>query len=433
MYERTRRNLCIVGFFTLCVAPTLGTVLFCAARHWPGHQAAEAARLGRQLGVTASFASYEYLRPGVVRYHGLTLADPETGEKLLRCATLEAAWETGQDDQGERRAVLNLTAATPELSAAALGRLWRLPAALLARQAADCDVRLAAAELSLVGDNGRHELLDVQAAIENFSAGSQAQACFRLRGLQMTEPARARVVRNRQIHPPTNAFEIDTRGAALPCSLMALAVEPMGNLGPQSRFRGYLWANGEGDELSGELTGQLFNVDLGSLVDKHLPYRFSGTAEIAVQAARFRGRRLDEAVVAVTAGPGLISRGLCEAAVEHLKLSRAAAPQVRGDLVDYRQLAVTAVLDQTGLRLHGRCDAAAAGTVLADDRGALLAEPMVQPQPVAALIQTLAPGAETTLPMTREADWLSQRLPAPRPSLISRSARASDPAASQPQ
>jgi hypothetical protein len=417
MRERTRRQWCLAGFVSLCLLPTLGVAAFCIARNLPGHAQAEAAQLSRLLGVGVSFDSYARTRPGAVRYDGLVLTDPETGIALAECQRLDAAWQTVKDDKGQRRAMLMLTATAPRLAAAGLARLWRLPdRALLGEPgAADCDVRLAADEARIGGAAGEHELTDVQAALDTLSSGSQAQVCFRVRGVEMSEPARVRIVRNRQLSPPANGLELDTRGAALPCSLLAIGFGPMNDMGTDSRFRGYVWRNGSPGDAHVELTGQLYGVDLGRLIDQHLPYRFTGRADVAVQAARFHGQRLAEASFAVNAGPGVFSRSLFDAMVDRLKLVRCAEPPFGGDLVSYRQLAFSAVLDGNGLRLQGLCESTVQGTVLASERGVLLSEPILQPQPVAAVIQTLAPGIETTLPMTREAEWLARRLPAPQP------------------
>ena len=50
-----------------------------------GSTGAEAQRLGWQLGMKVSIDAVAHPRPGVVRYEGLVLANPETGEEVAHC------------------------------------------------------------------------------------------------------------------------------------------------------------------------------------------------------------------------------------------------------------------------------------------------------------------------------------------------------------
>ena len=65
------------------------------------------------------------------------------------------------------------------------------------------------------------------------------------------------------------------------------------------------------------------------------------------------------------------------------------------------------------MRLQGCCGGVESGTVLATQAGPALAEAIVQPQPVAALIQALVPTGEVQLSATPEAQWLAGWLPLP--------------------
>ena len=76
-------------------------------------------------------------------------------------------------------------------------------------------------------------------------------------------------------------------------------------------------------------------------------------------------------------------------------------------------MALSATLDAQGLRLRGRCADAEPGTILSDGRHRLLGEPSQQPQPVAALVQTLVPQSTVQVPASRQTDWLLRHLPVP--------------------
>ena len=49
LHDKTRRRICLAGFFMFCVAPTLGAAIWCAMRHLPWTAQEEAKCLGRQL------------------------------------------------------------------------------------------------------------------------------------------------------------------------------------------------------------------------------------------------------------------------------------------------------------------------------------------------------------------------------------------------
>ena len=420
LHDNTRRRICRAAFFLLCVLPTAGVSVWCARRHLPGVVGAEARRLQRELGLDVSLEGLRHLRPGGVLYEGLELADPETGRLVLRCRVLEADWQQTIDGQGRPKTSLVLIASQPEIEAAAVDQLRELLGRMLRRRTGrpQMDVRLAAGQLTLRSAGGSQTLTELEGSIESFPDGARAEGSFRLAGIDTPQPIRIRLVRNRQTTPPADGFELDTGGGAVPCDLLAMGLPCLEQLGPRSRLRGYIWANQIGGGRSsagwtGELTGQVFDLDLDDLVTGHFPHKLSGAARLTVQSARFRGDRLEEATGTLVAGPGVISRSLIDAAVEQLGLARGAEPEAPGDLVPYGQLALAFLIDSRGLQLQGACSASAPGAILVDRQGRLLGEPVLQPQPVVALLRTLVPASEVQVPAVRQADWLIGLLPIP--------------------
>jgi hypothetical protein len=403
-------------FVAFCIVPTIAVLGWAAGRYWPGHAAAEARRLSHAVGLRASLEKVAYPRPGTVLYYGLQITDPETDALLLRCRALEVRSTSVTIPQAGRRTVLLMVASQPEVEAEGLPRLGELLRRVLAREPGptDCDLRLSATELTLRHGADAETLRKVRAGIETFATGTQAQIVFRLAGNELAEPARLRLVRNRQTTPPALGVELDTAGAPLPSRLLAMVFPQFRALGQRSGFCGHLWAVQERAGWSGELSGQFGEVDLGLLVSDHFPHRLAGTAEITVQLVRFHNNRLEEATALLTGGPGTLSRSLWQAAVERLRLVPGELPTTAGDLISYDQLAVAVALDSQGLILQGRCGNTQPGTLLTWGQRPILGEPLVQPRPVAALIQALVPHSEQLVPATRETDWLTRYLPVPR-------------------
>ena len=126
--------------------------------------------------------------------------------------------------------------------------------------------------------------------MENPSGQTNLILRFRLVGADTPEPARLRITRNRQLSPPATGIELYTGDGELPCRLLAMGFGDLGSLGPRCRFRGYVWADETPDGWEGELTGQLVELDLGSLIGDHFPHRLSGVGQATVQSARFSAR-----------------------------------------------------------------------------------------------------------------------------------------------
>ncbi len=424
LHDKTRRRICIAGFFAIGIVPTVLVSAWCIVRHRPGHVAAESQRLSRRLGLDVKLDAVRYLRPGAMLYEGFELADPETGKTVLRCRMLEATWKKHAGRKEKHPDLLVLTASQPQLETDALGRLGQLIHSILQRRTGrpDVDVRLTAREVTLHCGKDSLTLTDLHGGIDTSSVGAQAQIAFRPVGVDSPDPVRVRLWRNRQTNPPSSGFELDTAAVALPWNLLAAGPVELDPLGPRCRFRGYIWANQtpgsrSPNDWDGELTGQLLDVDLDRLVTDRFPHKLSGTAEVTIQPARFHRGRLEEAAGIVTAGPGVIGRSLIDAAVERLGLVRNAQPSTTGDpgdLVPYEQLSVGCILDSDGLRLQGRCAMPSPGAILVDRRGRLLSEPRLQPQPVVALLQMLVPHSEVQVPATCQTDRLMRRLPVPQ-------------------
>ncbi len=412
LYDKTRYHLCLAAFAVLCVLPTALVGGWCISRHLPGRLQVEADELGRQLGMCVKLSGFQHLRPGSVLYEGLELTAPETGQLILRCRLLEISRQRETDQQGQCRTVLVLSAAQPELEAAAIHHVWQCLQRTMEGSYGplEADLRLSPTDVTLRAGDRWQTVTDVEASLETLPGGPRAEARFRLAGNGTPQPVAIRILRNRQVSPPMSRFELDTGGGQLPCNVLALGLEELEALGPRCGFRGCIWAGETPQGWEGEVTGRLANFDFGRLVSEHFPHKLSGTGDVLIESARFCRGRLEEATASVTAGPGTMDRSLLSAAVERLGLRPGNELLSCGERVSYRQLAFFVILDAQGLLLRGRCDET--GTILSDGRNRLLGESS-QPRPVAAFVQTLVPQSAVQVPGSRQTDWLLRHLPVP--------------------
>ena len=413
LHDKTRRQICLAGFFLLCIAPVLGAAAWCAMRHAPWVVQEEARNLARQLGLEVRLTGMKNVRPGTVLYEGLELADPETNQRLLYCRVLEVQWKTVAADRGSSRPLLVMQACQPEIETAGLRQLGALLQRAMQGQTGRpaVDMRVSAGELTLRAGPGSRTFTGVEGSFDNPPGGVQAIVAFRIPGVVMPEPIRIRAVRNRQTSPPASGFELSTGDGELPCDLLAAGLPELAGLGSRSRFRGYIWANQDydpqaGNNWSGGAAGQLLGVDLERLVSDHFPHKLSGAADVSITSARFVRGRLNQASGTIIAGPGVVSRSLLLSAANHLHLSSGVDLDLIGDLVAYDRIALDMQMDAAGLKILGQCSAAG--------KDLLLAETGAPPQPIPALIQTLVPESMVQVPATDQTDWLVAHLVMPQ-------------------
>jgi hypothetical protein len=413
LHDKTRRRICLTGFFLLCVAPVVGAAAWCALRHAPWVVEDEARNLARRLGLEVHLAGIKNLQPGTVLYEGLELADPETKQSLLRCRLLEVQWKTIAGEHGVTRPMLLMQAWQPEVDAAGLLQLGALLQRAMQGQTGGpaVDMRVSAGELTIRAGPGSQTFIGVDGSFDNPPGGVQAVVTFRIPGIDMHEPVRIRAVRNRQTSPPASGFELSTGDGCLSCDLLAAGLPELGGLGSRCVFRGLIWANQDydsqaGGAWTGEANGQLLGVDLDRLVSGHFPHKLSGAGDVTIRTASFIRGRLERASGTIIAGPGVISRSLLLAAARHLHLASGTDLDLIGDLVTYDRIALDVCMDAAGLRILGQCSATG--------KSLLLAGPQSQTQPVAAIIQTLVPESAFQVPATDQTDWLVAHLAMPQ-------------------
>ena len=410
LHDRTRRWITLTAFVVLALLPTVIVLAYGVAWRLPQHLQAEAERLGDRIGMKVSMRVVRHLRPGLVRYEGLELLNPETGRPVLRCGTLQAGWDQIVDAEGHQQPALLLSATDPEIDTAQLEQLWRLADRLfLGRADGPLEVRLTCGDLHLrLGDN-RQTLVQPELAVTTDSVGTQAELRFRLPGGDSSAPVRLRVARDRRTQPPLTRFDLDTGAAAMPCWLLATGLPSFEGLGTESRYCGALGAALLPQGWEGGLKGRFSRLDLDKLVTDRFPHKLSGLADVVIGQAEFHQGRLAKLDGAISAGPGVVSRSLVDDSAQFLRLAVATDPGMVVPELPYQLLAASFQLDHSGLEIHGLCQPEGSRVILTGPYRWIVGEPDVQPQPLAGLLQTLIPVQHIRVPAG--ADWLFDRLP----------------------
>ena len=422
-HDRTRRKICLAAFVAICIVPTVGMLAWGVSRQSSWHVDACARRLSRQLALDVTIDRVEHPRPGVVRYLGVRISDPETDETICVCRRIKAF---RQDVSDATRSALVLNIDEPELRPRRAGQFWQLLQRVMARRMSgdDVDVRLVAKRLVLRTDTDEDlaVLGKVSASLQTGDGGGRAEFKFQIGepvadNTDPRRPVKITVSRDRKAAPPEFSFYVNAQAEPLPCSLMGLFIPECKTLGPDSRFKGYLSAQHGPQGWSGQVVdARLTGVDLAQCFQPQFPDVLAGQATLTLQQANFSHGRLQNAAGSITAGPGTISRVFFDNASEPLQLRPLPLPENAPDQLPYEILSLDFNVDHTGLQIHGTvADHPAADPtvpiILANTEGPLLSEPVTQPLPPSSLLHALVPD-----PHKRTA-WLSRWLPLSEPAV----------------
>ncbi len=389
-------------FIVFCLFPTLGVAGWAWYRRSSAHAQHWQADLAYWLRMDVKLQGVEHPRPGVVRLRGIRLSDAETGAEIVRAGIIEVRRSND---------LLELELAQPEVSLPQTVRLAAWFAELLMQQPARMPktLTLRAAGLTLKGPELTYVARQVAGGMRHTPSASVFELAF-VNPEPGATPARLKVVRDRRGEPGYSIF-FSTGDAGLPCALVSPQASDW--LGSDARMRcsGNLWQSEQG--WSGQVAGELQNVDLHRLVSDRLPHQLTGKAQLEFEELVIEEGRIARAAGALYIGRGMISRSLLAAGGQALGLvpSADALPPPNHPLVAFARMACSFTIGPEGLVFSGKASDALPGAILVDTYGALWAEPALQPQPVAALVRMLAPGGEAQVPATRQAELLLRWLP----------------------
>ena len=436
LHETTRRRSCRTAFVLVCLAPLVAIGGLGAFQRMPLETALHQRQLGEQLGLRAKFARVEHPRPGVTRYVGLELADPETGQVVFRAKQMELTLPMGRPTAGHF-ASGQIVLVEPQIELDGTDSLRQLLLRALRRELNqhDVDWRVSAETVEINTRSGRLSWINVSGGFAAAAAASQAWIQFHP-AQTATSPQRSaqraylQFVRNREGELPYTGLKLYTHGAELPCDPFLQLIGIDARLGAKCRFRGYSAAIPSKEKpipdvavlcddvgWGATIHGGFTNVDLELLAGKESPHTVEGRARLEVAWAEFRDGRLINADCSLRAENGSMSPSLVTSAIDELGLRGPKPPAGATDPIHFDQLAASVTLDSQGLlKITGDCGQPANGLVLSGSSGhgsVLLKEPAEQPQSVIGLVRMLLPPGEDLVPASQQAAALLQWLPLP--------------------
>ena len=421
-HDRTRRKICILAFFAVCIAPTCCMLAWGISRNVPGHVSGYVERLEGSLGLAVAIDDVEHPRPGVVRYRQVRLRDPETGEVV---STFHRVEVRRQDVKESPRPALVLVVDSARISPERFDSLPRLLYRVMARRMTrdNIDLRLVIGEIEMQegedsAGEGAATIRAMRGSLQTGRDGAQSEFKFRLESsadrAEATDAVCIRIRRDRRTTPPSLCFEIDSRTAPIPCNMLSLFRPECKSLGPGSRFQGYLFAEQTVDGWQGCIqNATLTDIDLARLFGKCLPNTMTGRAQVTIHQANFSGGRLQQAAGSIAAGPGTIGHDFYDSLWSKLRLRYRTQPPEDNRDIPYEKLALDFTIDQDGLQIKGTVPDQADPIILTNSTESLLGEWESKPQPLSALLGILAPKTSPHMPVTRQTQWMASLLPVP--------------------
>lgn len=368
-HETTRRGLCRLGFWLLCVLPVCAIL---AATWWIGseqHRENWQRELSERFGLNVTFDAVVLTQPGGVRFNAFKLADPETGAELATADSLSAV-------QQERTLLLAADGLT--LHAARLDSLQELVNRQLKVGKPEDRIRAIAEKAAVVLAGGaRITVEQVRAQCDFTKTAAQAKVEFQPVDRKFSGILAMRVVRNRQTTPPSVLFEVDATKTPLPCSLISPFVPAVARLGERCRFHGSMWGASTPAGWNAEFVGRsvLEEVDLATLVADSFPGQLAGNANLSIDGGKFTAGRIEQVHGELNCNGGTIHRELAKALADDLSLDAANAGKTFGANHPFSELAFRFALDAEGLLISGRCQTGPKGSVLVDRFGVAVSEP----------------------------------------------------------
>ena len=371
LHESTRRGLCRMGFFFLCVLPICAIV---AAHFWVHsdlRRRACEAELGQFLGSKVSIERVIATQPRGVRYQGLRLVDPETNAEIGRAAALDVVWH-------DKQTLVQFT--VPELISQQIDCLHDMVLRQLRMgQAGEC-VQIYSPKLTVKLPGARSTSFeDIRGVFAVVQGDAQFTTSFavvdRENASQSQTPVEVEVIRNRQTTPPSTQFEIHTNGNRVPSCVGDSLFPALARLGPLAEFQGdAVFVNSNG--WNGKVKGTFVKTNLAHLTVEQAIPRLTGVALIGIDIAELVDGRIEYVKGHIESGGGSIQNGLIGQIANGLQL------RMNGDPAGtqrYSHLNLGFAIGKSGIYLQGL---SAAGAALVNEGGRPIIT-LAEPRPVA--------------------------------------------------
>lgn len=405
MHESTQKALCRLAFVCLCACPTAIVMAAILASWTPWYhdyrrQTMEAT-LSEQFGMRISFDAFDRPAPGVMRFSGVTILEPETDAEVGRVRMISFG------ELGEKR-VLRLH--QPEIQSAQLQHAWSIihDRFLCRPGATDKPVIVKADDLTLHSKSGGVTLRDATARILPRSKAVEATIEFIPAGRDADVKAQIAVRRDRNGRLPKTDWQLSSGGIPLPCSAMADYQPMMRRLGPDAEFNGSLRWTLESNHWTIDLGGAKFSkIELGRVFED-LPHKLTGRASVEFYDCVVQPGKAIEVSGRLVAHDGYAGESLLQSVDQQLGIEQVASHESAERNVLYDLMAISFKIFGPRLELSGVChqergyESLEPGVILASGGFPQLVRPSEDPLQATALAASLAPDHAVLVPFSHQ-------------------------------
>ncbi len=354
--------ICRTSFVAACLLPVGGSLGYSAWQYWSLGTLQRGNWLVARLGVEAQIESLRPSRPGLTIADSVKLFDPETGQLLASCQSIEFR-------HGPHATAISIE--NVSISSEHTMALWEVLHDRVLRQSRILQqpILVSVDRISLDHPAGDVELSEwrMECSAENnrrqarisFRSGHQADASTR--STQIT------IVRDAGRDVPVTQIAIHAPDADINGCLLSGPSSCLSQMGDQVRFRGEAWVDIASNVWRGEIAGQVTGIQMQRILDDRFPYGLAGTAEFDIQQAVFENNRLQVLAGACRMQKGTISLGLIQS-MRRMGLQSDKSLQARSEpgttKVSFDELAAWISVSADGVSIRGACNRPEDGSVI---------------------------------------------------------------------
>jgi hypothetical protein len=394
LHERTQRKVCRTAFVMLCAVPTVVTLCWVTYFYRPWHERDWQQALESELHVRVTVDEVSAPRPLERAITTVRFADLQLQTQLAEIDRLCIAGATSLSAES-----LSINCMQLKQVAQAV-QVWFGSKSF---QPLHCQVN----QLILRADNGKTCRLEKLRCEAQVSA-SDSRLCL-IQAIYAGNKVQLLVERTKEgkVH-----VKLDTPAASLPTWLLTEVV-PGANRWEQAEFAGVLELEREHTSATGNFCGEVRGVDTRAWIGTT---DLQATANLKFDKLQWRDGRFEAIQGSLAAAEGNISNPLLQTLNTKLRCPLSSAPAVGGvdGFQEFDQLGCRFQLNAEGLTVSGTfpIDSKQWAIAIVDGKPLVL-QPTFSRLPLAFLIETICTPADFTIPATRSATDLADKLPLP--------------------
>jgi hypothetical protein len=393
LHERTQRKVCRTAFVLVCAVPTFMTLCWVLYFHRSWHEQDWQHSLENELHVRVEIEQVSAPRPQERRIREVQLADLQSKKPLIKINELSIVG-TG-----------SFTAQQIAVHCSQIEQLAQAAQVWLAGESFQHS-SWQVDHLNLMSTGGPPwELENLRCETNVLSNGSRQ---FSLQANLGDDVVRFLLERNREGRVRAT---LDTGQASLPAWLLADVI-PGASRWRQATFTGVLELVRQNSSVAGEFRGQVLSIDTQAWIGND---QLQTIADLQFDKLHWRDGRVEVIQGTLAAEKGQISNALLLTLKNKLRCPQPIEPPADADaqFQDFDQFGCRFHINTEGFTVSGSFPHETQWAMMLRDGRPLVMQPAYSRLPLAFLIESVCTPSGFSVPATREATSLAEKLPLP--------------------